>query len=324
MKARSRSSVAVALATLAAVFAGGVVASDAAAAERDPWPDLFRHYAPLASIDRRAMPYHGPTVQRWRLVTTKGDTILALWRPAPAGVQRPWTAVMLGGFYTGDKAALLLPPDAPFNSLAVNWPWRGPRRMNSAEFAMRLPEIQRAIMRSPAVLAVGVEAVSRTRGVDPSRIVLVGASLGAPPALAALRFTGVPDALVLVDGGADLEMLIGSALEREGWAKGPASLSAAGAFQWIWPLEPMLNAKAAAKIPVLCLNGANDERVPRASAVKLHESLPHATVRWRSGTHINPIQREVIGRMARDVETWLRAHDRSGPAATAKSAWSND
>ena len=299
---------------LALALSAGV----AAAAPRDPWRALSRYYSPLARVDRRASPSDGPRVERWRLITAAGDTVMALWRPAPPGVTRPWTAVMLGGFQTGDRAALLLPDDAPLNSLAVNWPWRGARRMSPAEYAMRLPAIQRAVMRSPAFLATGAEAAARTRGVDPSRIVLVGASLGAPPALAALQLTRVPDALVLVDGGADLELLIRAALVREGWAKPAASVSAAGAFQWIWPLEPTLNARAAQGVPVLVLNGAADERVPRASATKLHQSLPHATVRWRAGTHIRPGQLDVIERLAREADAWLKAHDRGRTAATMR------
>ncbi len=308
---------------LVAALALAVPAVDAgSAAERDPGPVLARHYAPLARVERRAAPALGARVERWRLITARGDTVRALWRAARAGVVRPWTAVMLGGFHTGDRAALLLPEDSPFNALAVNWPWSGPRRLTPAEFALRLPAIERAILRSPSTLALGVEAVTRARGVDPSRIVLVGASLGVPPALAALRLTGAPDAVVLLDGGADLEMLIRAGLEREGWYRGAASLSALAAFHWIWPLEPTLNSQAAARIPVLLVNSSSDERVPRASISKLHAGLPHATVRWRPGSHIRPSQHDVIARLTRDADAWLRARegDRSGVAVGPRTS----
>ena len=300
-----------------AVVLAILAAECAWAGPRDPGPTLARHYAPLARVDRWAAPSLGKRVERWRMISTRGDTVHGLWRPAPARTARPWTAVLMGGFHTGDRAALLLPDDSLFNALAVNWPWNGPRRLSPAEFAMRLPAIERAIMRSPATLALGVEAVSRARGVDASRIVIVGASLGAPPALAALRFTSAPDAVVLVDGGADLELMIRAGLEREGWMSGPAAVSAAGAYQWIWPLEPTLNASRAARLPVLLMNSANDDRVPRESVTRLHACLPHATVRWRNNPHLRPNQLDVIARLSREVEAWLRAVDRgrSGVAA---------
>src|SRR5262245_44476385 len=290
----------------------------AARAARDPAPELFKHYAPLAKVERRPAPSLGFRVQRWIMVSARGDTAYALWRGASPRMQRPWSAVLLGGFNTGDKAALLVPEDTTLNTLGVNWPWRGKRRMTPAEFAVALPAIQRACMRSPAVLALGAEAVARTPGVDPGRIVLVGASLGAAPALAALRLTGAPDALVLVDGGADIERMIQAALQNEGWMSAPAAVSAAGAYQWLWPLEPALNAPAAARIPVLLLNSSSDQRIPRESIQKLQAALPHATVRWRTGPHIEVNQKNVFAQLVRDVNAWLRGTE--PPAASRPRA----
>jgi len=289
----------------------------ARAGDRDPTSVLKPYYSPPLRLERRPVRAMGARVQRWVIISARGDTVFGLWRPAPARVARPWTAVLLGGFHTGDRAALLVPNDTLFNTLAVNWPWRGKRKLTPAEFALQLPAIQRAVQRTPAVLALGVEAVAQSRGVDASRIVIVGASLGVPPVLAALRLTSVPAAVVLVDGGADLETMIRAGLEREGWVSGAAALSAAGAMQWLWPLEPMLNAPVAARLPVLLMNSASDERVPRASVLKLQESLPHATIRWRSGPHLRPSQKDVFARLTLEVDAWLRATEPAAPGAAA-------
>jgi hypothetical protein len=303
------------------LLALALTAPGAARAARDPAPELFKHFAPLAKVDRRPAPSLGARVQRWIMVSARGDTAYGLWRSASAKTVRPWTAVLLGGFHTGDKAALLVPDDTTMNILGVNWPWRGKRRLTAAEFAGQLPAIQRACMRSPAMLALGAEAAARTPGVDPGRIVLVGASLGVAPALAALRLTGVPDALVLVDGGADIEHMIQAALVNEGWLSAAAAVSAAGAYQWLWPLEPTLNAPAAARLPVLLLNSSSDQRIPRESIEKLQASLPHATVRWRSGPHIEPTQKDVFARLVRDVNGWLRGTEPpAGPRPSAALA----
>jgi len=304
--------IAFAIGALTLAFAGGARADG-----RDPGPIIRRYYSPPVRLERRPAPTLGARVQRWLMISARGDSVTALWRPAPARTKNPWTVVLMGGFGTGDRAALLLPQDSLYNTLAVNWPWTGKRKLTPSEFALKLPAIQRAVLRSPAVLAIGVEAVIRTRTVDPSRIALVGASLGAYPALAALRITGAPDAVVLVDAGADLEMLMRAGLEREGWLPGAAAVTAAGAYQWIWPLEPTLNAAAAARLPVLIMNAADDEQIPRASAMKLQASLPQASVRWRAGSHVHMSQLDVIARLSREVEAWLR---RGEPVPAGASA----
>jgi len=289
-------------------------------ADRDPTSVLKPYVSAPVRLERRPAPALGARVQRWAIISSRGDTVFGLWRPATAKVVRPWTAVLLGGFHTGDRAALLVPDDTLFNTLAVNWPWRGKRKLTKAEFAMQLPAIQRAVHRTPAVLALGVEAAAQSRGVDPSRIVVVGASLGVPPALAALRLTSVPAAVVLVDGGADLEMMIRAGLEREHWVSAAAALSAAGAMQWLWPLEPTLNAPVAARLPVLLMNSVSDERVPRASVLKLQASLPQATIRWRTGPHLRPNQKDVFARLTREVDTWLRALDTAAPGERPRAS----
>lgn len=260
--------------------------------------------APLERVLREPRPDLGPRVERWRLVTTRGDTVWALWRPAAASGRR-WTAVMLGGIGTDDRAALLVPDPLPVSLLAVSWPWRGPRRMPAHELARRLPEIRDAALASPAALALGLAAVSRTPGVDTSRIALLGVSLGVPPATAALAISNVPDALVLVDGAADLGRVLAQGLEREGVAPRLAAPLGALGGRLLRPLEPWHHRRAAARLPVLLVNSRADELLPRAAVERLHAALPHAEVRWRDGVHIRPEQGARIAALADAIRRWL-------------------
>jgi hypothetical protein len=248
------------------------------------------------------------------MISATGDTALAIWRPARPAASGTWTVVMMGGLGTGDRAALLLPAGLPVNALAVDWPWRGPRRLGPLQFALRLPAIREAVLRSPAVLARGVEACARTRGTDPSRLVLLGASLGVPPALAALRIGRPPAALVLLDGGTDLGLLIRIGLEREGVARPLAGPLAALAARLIRPLEPALNAAAARGLPVLLVNGDRDLFLPRRSIDRLWAALPHATRRWRSGPHVRPDRPETLAALSREALAWLEGAVPGNPA----------
>jgi hypothetical protein len=123
-----------------------------------------------------------------------------------------------------------------------------------------------------------------------------------------------------VDGGADLELMMREGLVHEGWVAPAAAITAAGAYQWLWPLEPSLNAPAVGKLPVMLMNSASDERVPRAAILKLQASLPQAAVRWRPEPHVQPGQKTVIERLTHEVNAWLRQSDPPEPAAPAQKA----
>lgn len=279
----------------------------------DPAATLRARYAPLARVDRRAAPDLGTGVERWRIVDARGDTASAVWRPAPAGTTRPWTVVMLGGLQTGDRAALLLPADARANALSVDWPWRERRNLGPREIVVRLPAIQAAVLRSPARLTLGIEAAARQPGVDSSRIALLGASLGVPPAAAAMLLTRRPAALVLLHGSADLQALLRAELERALRPRWLATPLAALAYRLIRPLEPSLHGRAAAGVPTLIVNAERDERLPRAGVLRLHRAYPGASIRWQQGVHMRPRRAETIAALAAQVAAWLD----SLPAANA-------
>jgi dienelactone hydrolase len=270
----------------------------------DAAAELAARRAPLARLERTPRPDLGARVERWCLVDARGDTAWALWRPAPRGARRAWTVVMLGGIGTGERAALLLPPDLPVHALAVDWPWRGPRRMDAGTLVRRLPAIRAALLRTPACLALGLEALAREGVADTARLALLGASLGAPPTLAALRLSGSPDALVLVDGFADLGAALRHGLVREGCPRPLAAPLAALGARLLDPLEPARHAHAI-EVPVLAFGATRDERLPRASVERLHTLLPGAALRWRADTHVLPERRDLIATLARSAAAWL-------------------
>jgi pimeloyl-ACP methyl ester carboxylesterase len=260
--------------------------------------------APLARLERVPRPDLGARVERWRLIDARGDTTFALWRAAAPGASRPWTVVMLGGIGTGDRAALLLPEEVAAHVLAVDWPWRGEREMNGARLAYMVPRLRAALLRTPACLALGLEAVARAPETDTARVALLGASLGAPPSIAALSLSTVPDALVLVDGFAGLAAALRVGLERETRPRWAARPLAALAARLLSPLEPERH-RAALGLPALVVNAAHDERLPRESIERLHALLPHATVRVRADTHVLPERLALIAELARSASAWL-------------------
>lgn len=271
----------------------------------DPVQVLRDHAAPLARVERRPAPELGARVERWLMITSRGDTLSALWRSALPGTRSPWTVVLLGGLVSGERAALLVPESVTSHVLAVDWPWRGSRRLAWWQIALRLGDIRRAILRSPGVLALGTEAVSHTPECDSTRIVMLGVSLGVPAAVASLRLSPRPSALALLYGAADLRGLLRHGLIGEGVPAVLADPLAGLAVRLIHPLQPELHGAAVRARPVLVINSRDDPKLPGPCVLRLHRIFPDADVRWRGALHGAKDRRVAIAAAATDVQEWL-------------------
>jgi len=293
----------------------------------DPTLALLARRGFTATVLRAPAPALGARIERWSIVTTRGDTLRALFRGAlratiAAGEARPWGVVMLGGIGTGDRAALLLPDSLSVDALAMDWPWHGPRRMSWLDFARRLPQIREALHAAPAALAHGAAALRRER--SPTRVAVLGASLGSPAAIAALRLTPV-EAVIVVDGMADLHAVLESELQRalpHRWLDVLAAppLAAVGA-RLLHAVEPARHAAAAERVPALLIDAEAEARYPRESVRALHAVLPHALRLTHAGGHLRPEDVSQVQQIIPQVSDWLsRQRDPLAAAAQAGDA----
>ena len=269
----------------------------------DPAASLRAIWSPYARLQRQPVPRLGERVERWRIIDKAGHSVRALWRPAVAGTSRPWTVVMLGGVETDERAVLLLPADARANVLSVSWAWNiAPR-----ESLLNALQFRGAALHSAAALALAMDALVDVPESDPTRVVLLGVSLGVPPALAALQLSDKPRALVLVDGAADLKQVIQRRLARKLRPQWLAAPVAALIARLIRPLEPSLNLPRAAGLSALVINARNDKFLPIATIERLRAALPKADKRWRQDSHIEPEHGATIAALAAEVTAWLQS-----------------
>jgi hypothetical protein len=292
---------------LVALAAVGIVLAWTSLAEGDR--AMILGAGTLARLERAPAPELGRGFERWRMLGPGADTVTALWRsPASgSGSRAPgWSVVILGGIGTDDRAALLVPDSLPVGVLAVSWPWKGSRRMSRLQFVMSLGALRAALLRTPAALARGVRAV---RQVEPgARVAMLGASLGVPPTVAALRHAR-PDGLVLVGGAADLGRLM-RAEARRALGGGPLAAGLAGVSApvgaWLLaPLEPSRAAGPARGIPTLLVDAEDEERLPRACITRLHATFPHAARATHPGRHLRPEDRRQMDSILSTVWGWL-------------------
>jgi hypothetical protein len=294
---------------------GGLVAIALAAAiawwwthPPDPVRTLREHWSPLARLERTPRPDLGEGIERWRLHDARGRTVQGIWRPArlPSGAARQvWTVVLMGGLHTGDRAAFLIPAHLPVHVLAMDWPWDGPREMDQARFVAMIPAIRRAILDTPACLAIAVDAAAAQPEVDATRIALIGVSLGVPAATGAIRLTDSPTAVVLVDGAVDLEKTLEADLRARGDTRWLAAPLASLASRLTDAMEPSHHLEALVDYPTLLVNSRDDDRLVPETILALHAALPGAAHVWRDGEHVRPEEAEILAALVRDIHGWL-------------------
>ena len=276
----------------------------------DPAAELRANHRPLLTLEREPAPGLGRGFERWRMIAMGPDTVTGLWRPSARGDTTEWVAVILGGIGTDERSALLVPDSLPIGVLAVSWPWRGPRHMGRGTFLMNLPALRAALLHTPGALARGVEAVRRR--FPGARVVLIGASLGVPPVTAAISLTR-PEALVLVDGAADLGPLVRSETERwlghglAGRVLAPPAGSLAARL--LSSLEPARFGPAARGLPVLLLDAESERRYPPECVARLHAAFPRAVRATHPGGHMRPEDQRQLAAIIDTIWEWLADRD---------------
>ncbi len=276
-------------------------------AVHDPLAELDAFASPLVRLERHPRPAIGPGIETWVFDAASGERDSALWRPSPIPSDTCWTLVMLGGLGTGARGGLLIPEELPVNVLALEWHWEGPRAPRGMQFVEHAFGFRRLVLSAPAALARTVDAAARAREVDTTRIAILGVSLGVPPSVAALHYTRQADAVVLLHGGASLDVLMARSLDREHVPKWLARIGGRIGASFIAPIEPALQSARTREMPALLLSSRTDEIIPREAAERLHALFPRGTSRWGEGPHIRKFRTALIDSLSRELVTWLDA-----------------
>jgi dienelactone hydrolase len=157
--------------------------------------------------------------------------------------------------------------------------------------------VRDALLDTPPAIELALDWLLQQPDVDPARAELVGVSLGSIFACIAgardPRWTRV----WVLHGAAQPERLVEAGLERKGywspirWAVARAAYVAAcgphlAPEHWIGSIAPR---------PVVLVNAADDERMPRDAVLALHAAArePKEVV-WLPGQHIEPKRTEIV------------------------------
>lgn len=219
------------------------------------WPS-----AALAAREEERLPLALPSGQSLEL--------RLLW---PASTDPLPAVVLLGGFERGEAAIDLLDPSLPAVFVGFGYPAELPRRPGWRDLWPALQAFERGIVDTHAALGAVRDLLAAHPRVDAERLVLVGASAGAPFALMAAAEFNYPH-LVLVHGFVQVPQVIGRQFERRwqdrfGVFAGPLAWLASRLIVTLVEVPrpetfaPMLRPQQS----VLVLDAAADDLIPAAA-----------------------------------------------------------
>jgi hypothetical protein len=214
--------------------------------------------------------------------------------------------ILLGGKATGRyaidyamgvKDVLIVAPDYPYE----------PRESYSVlEFAADVPEIRHALFDMPPSVMLAIDYLWQRSDVDTNRIIMMGYSFGAPFVPVILANDRRPAFAVMVYGGGDLTSLIRHNVAR---SESPvlAEISGRLAGLLLRPLEPLDHVERISPVPLLMINGTDDEQIPRENTLMLYErALPPKELIWLDSRHVNPKNVALTQRIIQTIMLELR------------------
>jgi len=196
--------------------------------------------------------------------------------------------ILLGGKQTGRYAidyaldvrdAIIIAPDYPYD----------PRESyTTLQFLADVPTLRRALLDMvPSVMLI-TEYLWQREDVDTTKLILLGYSFGAPFVPTILSVERRPAAAAMVYGGGDLQSLIRHNVRRSEGRLASEFIAGLGAVL-LRPLEPLRYADKVAPIPLVMINGDDDELIPRRNVLALYSSAREPkSLLWLPSKHVHP------------------------------------
>jgi cephalosporin-C deacetylase-like acetyl esterase len=221
------------------------------------------------------------------------------------GLRRP-AVIMMGGYKSG-RAVVEIPDSAGGLVMAsVEYPHGLRSRPRGIAWLWRFAGVRRAMLDTPPAILLLAQYLYTREDVDPDRVTIVGASFGAPFAVAAAATDRRIAGVALVHGGGDFESLVAGALSGSvpAWT---VPFASRGIALGLAPLEPTKYAAAIAPRPLLMLNATDDETIPRESVLALYHAArrPKRLV-WSATRHVSRSERGVIEELLNETLVWMR------------------
>lgn len=205
--------------------------------------------------------------------------------------------ILLGGKATGKHAIDYALDIQNVIIAAPDYPYTPKESYTLAGFIADVPEMRRAALAMVPSVMLLTDYLWQRPDVDTTKLVLLGYSFGAPfiPCIASYDRRAAVAAVVF--GGGDLRGLIRHNVRRYRSASVSEFVSLVGAVL-LRPLEPLRYAGAISPMPLLMINGSEDEQVPRQYAEEFfRQAKQPKEIMWLQAHHVNPRNVELTRRI---------------------------
>lgn len=215
--------------------------------------------------------------------------------------------ILLGGKATGKYAI-----DYAFDInnviiLALDYPYEPRESYNFWTIAEDIPAVRKALIDMVPAAMLAADYLFSRDDVDTTKLVILGYSFGAPfvPVIVANDRRAAVAAMVY--GGGELYSMIRHNVARY---KGPVLsefVGFLGGALLLRPMEPMHFADKISPVPLIMINGENDEQVPRRNTEIFYNAArePKKIV-WLESKHVNPnnpeLTRHIIATLKEELQ----------------------
>jgi hypothetical protein len=256
---------------------------------RDYAQDFLERKGALHSADIVRDSGSSERTKEWLTLTSTSGLQIECGVLQPDASSRPRPAIiLLGGKATGKYAIEYVPDIGEVLIVAVDYPYEPRKSYTLTEFFADVPAIRRALFDMvPSVMLV-MDYLQTRPDVDASKMVILGYSFGAPFVPCILAQDKRPAVAAMVHGGGEMYSLIEHNVSRYESRAVSRLVGVVGGFL-LAPLEPLRYACEISPVPLLMVNGTDDELIPRANAEMLYNAArePKSIV-WLDSGHVHP------------------------------------
>ena len=280
---------------------------------RDPLPRMQARRSALASaVEGESIVDKGHIFTPVRVTATSGLAVDLMVRRALAdsGTSLPM-AVILGGHYTGRKAADLLGETPGVVIATLSYPYTGDLRPNAITFLRDIPKIRQAFLDTPPAIMLAMDYLTKRPEIDPSRVEAIGVSLGVPfISIAGAMDSRFARVWALHGSGGSYTPLEANMKRTIGFAPLRAVAAAIATVIINGPrLDPVNWVPQIAPRPFIMVNASGDERLPRSGVDALYASARDPKeLLWMEGRHIRS-DKETIQKLVAIVMSRVRSSD---------------
>lgn len=216
--------------------------------------------------------------------------------PREKGKRYP-AIILLGGKATGKHAVDYALDIKDVIIAAPDYRYEPREKYSVTEFLADVPGIRRALLDMIPSVMLLTDYLFTRNDVDTSKLVIVGYSFGAPFVPCILAHDRRAAAVAMVYGGGDLRTLIRHNVRRYEGAFLSEFVGSLGGLL-LRPIEPMRYVERVSPVPLLMINGTDDEQIPRENAELLYAAAyePKKII-WIESKHVHPRNPELTAKI---------------------------